>query len=84
MGVLLTNYVPPGIPIFYYLGGTVQGSYMSMGGMRSDPCACLSGGEPFDRYPPRTSLPTSPLMEPKHLFYDVAICLIGLRFKREK
>ena len=62
----------------------MQGSYLSMGGVRSDPCACSSGGEPFDLYPPRTSLPTSPLMAPEPLFYGVAICLTGLRFKREK
>ena len=70
-------------PLFYWLGCAVRGSYLSTGGVRSDPCACSSGGEPFDRYPPRTSLPTSPLVAPEHLFYGVAICLIGLRFKRE-
>ena len=61
----------------------MRGSYLSTGGVRSDPCTCSSGGEPFDRYPPRTSLPTTPLMVAEHLFYGVAICLIGLRFKRE-
>ena len=69
---------------FYWLGGVVRGSYLSTGGVLSDPCACSLGGEPFDLYPPRTSLPTSPLMAPEQLFYDVAICLTGLRFKREK
>ena len=48
-------------PFFYWLGGAVWSSYLSMGGVRSDPWACSSGGEPFDRYPPRTSLPTSRL-----------------------
>ena len=71
-------------PLFYWLGGAVRGSYLSTGGVQSDPCACSSGGEPFDHYPSRTSLPMSPLMAPKHLFYGVAICLTGLRFKREK
>ena len=66
------------------LGGAVRGSSLSTGGVRSDPCACSSGGEPFDRYPPRTSLPTSPLMVLEHLFYGMAICLTGLRFKKEK
>ena len=70
--------------LFYWLGGVVRGSYLSTGGVRSDPCACSSGGDPFDLYPPRTSLPTSPLMAPEHLFYGMAICLTGLRFKREK
>ena len=84
VAVLLTNYVPPRVPFFYWLGGVVRGSYLSTGGVRSDPCARSSGGEPFDRYPLRTSLPTSPLMAPEHLFYGVAICLTGLRFKREK
>ena len=46
--VLLTNYVPPRAPFFYCLGAAVRGSYLSTGGMRSDPCACLSGGEPTD------------------------------------
>ena len=69
---------------FYWLAGAVRGSYSSTGGVRSDPYACSSGGEPFDRYQPRTSLPTSPLMAPEHLFYGVVICLTGLRFKREK
>ena len=36
VGVLLTIYVPQGIP-FYWLGGVVRGSYFSMGGVRSDP-----------------------------------------------
>ena len=71
------------LPLFW-LGGAVRGSYLRMGGVRSDPCVCYSGGEPFDRYPPRTSLPTSPLMVPEPLFYSVPICLTGLRFKREK
>ena len=84
VGIRLTNYVWPRVPFFYWLGGAVRGSYWSTGGVQSDPCACSSGGEPFDRYPPRTSLPTSPLMAPKPLFYVVAICLTGLRFKREK
>ena len=84
VGVLLANYVPPRVPFFYWLGGVVRGSYLSTGGVRSDPCACSSGGEPFHRYPPRTSLPSSPLMAPEHLFYGVAICLTGLRFKKEK
>ena len=70
--------------LFYWLGGAVRGSYLSKRGVRSDPCACSSGGEPFDLYPRRTSLPTSPLMAPGPLLYGVAICLIGLRFKREK
>ena len=83
VGVRLTNYVGPLIPFFYWLGGAVRGSYLSTGGVRSDPCACSSGGEPFDRYPPRTSLPTSPLMAPEPQFYGVAIYLTGLRFKRE-
>ena len=61
----------------------MRGSFLSTGGMRSDPCACSSGGEPFDRYPPRTSHPTSPLIVSEHLFYGMAICLTGLRFKRE-
>ena len=46
----------------------MRGSYLSTGGMRSDPCTCSSGGEPFDLYPPRTFLPTSPLMAPELLF----------------
>ena len=71
-------------PLFYWLGGAVRGSYLSTGGVRSDPCVCSSGGEPFDLYPSCTSLPTSPLMAPEHLLYGVAICLTGLRFKREK
>ena len=62
----------------------MRGSYLSTGGVRSDPCACSSEGEPFDLYPQRTSLPTSPLIAPEDLFYGVAICLTGLRFKREK
>ena len=73
VGVLLTNYVPPRVPIFYWIGG-----------MRSDPRVCSLGGEPFVLYPPHTSLSTSPLMAPELLFYGVAICLTGLRFKREK
>ena len=84
MGVLLTNYVRPRVPFFYWLWGAMRGSYLSMGGMQLDPCVCSSGGEPFDRYPLRTSLTTSPLMAPEPLFYGVAICLTGLRFKREK
>ena len=60
-------------PLFYCLGGVVRGSYLSTGGVRSDPCACSSGGEPFDRYLPRTSLPMSPLMAPEPLFHDVAM-----------
>ena len=70
--------------LFYWLGGAVRGSYLSTGGVRSNPCACSSGGDAFDRYPSRTSLPTSPLMVPEPLFYSVAICLTGLRFNREK
>ena len=54
-------------------GGAMWGSYLSTGGVRSDPCTCSSGGEPFDRYPPRTSLPTSPLMAPEPLFHGVAM-----------
>ena len=38
--------------LFYWLGGVVRGSYLSTGGVQSDPCACSLGGEPFDRYPP--------------------------------
>ena len=73
VGVLLTNYVQPRVPLFYWLGGVVRGSYLSTGVMRSDPCACSSGGETFDRYPPRTSLPMSPLMAPEPLFDGVAM-----------
>ena len=73
VGVLLTNYVLPRVPFFYWLGRAMQGSYLSTGGVRSDPCACSSGGEPFDLYPPRTSLPTSPLMAPEPLFHGVAM-----------
>ena len=84
MGVLLTNYMPPSVPFFYWLGGVVRGSYSGTGGVRSDHCACSSGGEPFDLYPSRTSLPTSPLLAPEPLFYGVPICLTRMRFKREK
>ena len=59
--------------LFYWLGGAVRGSYLSTGGVRSDPCACLSGGEPFDLHLPSTSLPRSPLMVPKPLFNGVAM-----------
>ena len=38
-------------PFFYWLGGAMRGSYLNTGGVRSDPCACTSGGEPFDLYP---------------------------------
>ena len=51
----------------------MQGSYLSTGGVRSDPCACLSGGEPFDLHLPSTSLPRSPLMAPEPLFNGVAM-----------
>ena len=51
----------------------LAGSYLSMRGTRSDPCACLSGGEPFDLYPSPTSLPTSPLMALKPLFHGAAM-----------
>ena len=51
----------------------MQGSYLSMGGVRSDLCACLSGGEPFDLHLPSTSLPRSPLMAPEPLFNGVAM-----------
>ena len=54
MGVRLTNYVRPRVPFFYWLGGAVRGSYLSTGGVQSDPYACSSGGEPFDLYLPRT------------------------------
>ena len=37
VGVLITNYVPPRVPLFYWLGGVVRGSYLSTGGVRSDP-----------------------------------------------
>ena len=84
VGVRLTNYMRPRVPFFYWLGGVVRGSYLSTGGVLSDPCACSSGGELFDLYPSRTSLPTSPLMALEHLFYGMAICLTGLRFKGEK
>ena len=60
------------VSLFYWLGGAMRGSYLSTGGVRSDPCACSSGGEPFDLYPPRTSLPTSPLMVPEPLYHRVA------------
>src|SRR3990170_2139314 len=73
VGVLITIYVPPRVPFFYWLGGAVRGSYLSTGGVRSDPCACSSGGEPFNLYPPPTSLPTSPLMAPEPLFNGVAM-----------
>ena len=46
----------------------MQDSYLSTGGVRSDPCACLSGGEPFDLHLPSTSLPRSTLMAPEPLF----------------
>ena len=74
VGVLLTNYVPPRIPFFYWLGGAVRGSYLSTAGVQSDPCACSSGGEPFDQYQPCTSLPMSPLMAPEPLFNGMAMC----------
>ena len=51
----------------------MQGSYLSTRGVRSDPCACSSGGEPFDLYPPPTSLPMSPLMAHEALFNGVAM-----------
>ena len=73
VGVRLTNYVRRRVPFFYWLGGVVRGSYLSTGGVRSDPCVCSSGGEPFDLYPPRTSFPTSPLMAPKPMFHRVAM-----------
>ena len=84
VGVLLTNYVPPCVPFFYWLGGAVRGSYLTTGGVRSDPCMCLSGGETFDLHLPSTSLPRSPLMASEPLFYGVPVCLTGLRFKGEK
>ena len=51
----------------------MQGSYLSMGGVRSDPCACLSGGGPFDLHLPSTSVPRSPLMAPEHVLNGVAM-----------
>ena len=51
----------------------MQGSYLSTGGVRSDPCACLSGGEPFDLHLSSTSLPKSPLMVPEPQFNGVAM-----------
>ena len=59
--------------LFYWLGGAVRGSYLSTGGVRSDTCACSSGGEPFDLYPPSTSLPMSLLMAPEPLFHGMAM-----------
>ena len=73
VGVLITNYVSPRVPFFYWLGGVVRGSYLSTGGVRSDPCAYSSEGDSFDLYPPCTSLPTSPLMAPEPLFDGVAM-----------
>ena len=51
----------------------MRGSYLSIGGVRSDPCVCLSGGEPFDLHLPSTSLPRYPLMAPEPLFNGVAM-----------
>lgn len=51
----------------------MQGSYLSTGGVRSDPSACLSGGEPFDLHLSSTSLPRSPLMELEPLFNGIAM-----------
>ena len=51
----------------------MQGSYLSTRGVRSDPCVCLSGGEPFDLHLPSTSVPRSPLMAPEPLFNGVAM-----------
>ena len=51
----------------------MQGSYLSTGGVRSDPCTCSSGGEPFDLCLAHTSLPMSPLMAPEPLFHDVGM-----------
>ena len=51
----------------------MRGTYLSMLGMQSDPCACLLGGEPFDLHLPPTSLPRSPLMVPETLFNGVAM-----------
>ena len=73
MGILFTIYVPPHVPFFYWLGGAMHGSYLSTGSVRLDPWVCSSGGEPFDLYPPPTSLPTSPLMAPEPLFHGVAM-----------
>ena len=73
VGVRLTNYVRPCVTFFYWLVGAVWGSYLSTGGVRSDRCACLSGGEPFDLHLPSTSLPRSPLMALKPLFNGVAM-----------
>ena len=61
VGVLLTNYVPPHVPFFYWLGGAMWGSYLSTWGVRSNPCACSSGGEPFwllpaEHLPPNVSI----------------------------
>ena len=52
----------------------MQGSYLSMGGMRSNPCACLLGGEPFDLHLSSTSLQRSPLMAPEPLLNGLAMC----------
>ena len=51
----------------------MQGRYLSMRGVRSDPCACLSGGEPFDIHLSSSSLPRSPLMASEPLFNGVAM-----------
>ena len=59
--------------LFYWLGGVMRGRYLSTGGVWSDPFTCSSGGDPFDLYPPRTSLSTSPLMAPEPLSHSVAM-----------
>ena len=62
----------------------MQGSYLSTWGVRSDPCACLSGGEPFDLHLPSTSLPRSPLMAPEPLFNGVAMSHSTEIYQRKK
>ena len=53
-------YVPPHVPFFYSLGGVMQGSYLSTGGVRADRCVGSPGGEPFDQALPPIVVPTAP------------------------